>query len=293
MFHCKSSSTICLRFISTSPLLFCSAFRFCSLCSERAEEPREPTANADMKGKKRLATARISAVRKGPWTAQAEIGETALHAWQDFLWICIPAHLLFVLLAPGLFQRYLSPLIPVLIVLTAGILTDFIRPSWLRYALIATLCLSNYLQVASAYPFRRHHEATLTLGRTVRSLLTPYADRPAEVVAYLNRQTHPGDALFVFDPEFPLIFCTGLRIIDGRFSDGKLPNPLPEWILSESATGVISMLPIELPKALIPRYETIKLLVPDSRRGGSVPDPDSYEYFTAQTRVGFTLYRKK
>jgi len=214
-------------------------------------------------------------------------------AWKRFLVFCIPAHLLFLFFAPGPFQRYLTPLIPVLIILGVFVLTEHVRRAWLRYPILGLLCCTNYIQAATAFPVRGVHAASWTLPRMVRGLASPYADRSAVVAEYLRKAANPDDTVFVFDPEFPLIFHAALRIIDGRFSGGRLPDPLPVWIFAESATGVVPMQPLELPEYLAPLYEPVRIEVPDSRRGGGVPDPDSFEYFTAGTRTAFLLYHKK
>lgn len=49
--------------------------------------------------------------------------------------------------------------------------------------------------------------------------------------------------------------------------------------------------PLQLPEGIAAHYEPISIEVHDSRRGGSAPDPDSYEYFTTQKRTQFILYK--
>jgi hypothetical protein len=112
------------------------------------------------------------------------------------------------------------------------------------------------------------------------------------VLQFLSKEAQPGQTVYVFDPELPLIFYTGLKIIDGRAGNGQLPEVLPDWILSESASGVMSVPPSLLPDSLAAQYRVISLPVHDSRRMGVIPEPDVYEFETADM-TSLLIYKKR
>jgi hypothetical protein len=192
---------------------------------------------------------------------------------------------------PGAYLRYLLPLIPVLFLLAAVIISRIRKPPLLAGLLLIALCLSNCISVASGYPFRGAHHLRLPLFNMVREITTPYADRLKDVVAFLRQNAKPDESLLVFDPEFPLIFYTRMEIIDGRFTHHSLQGTFPDWILSESASGVVESPATEPPPALY--YEKIVLKVHDSARGGSIPEPDIHESFTAPSFSELVIYKSR
>jgi hypothetical protein len=56
---------------------------------------------------------------------------------------------------------------------------------------------------------------------------------------------------------------------------------------------VLANKPIQLAAETKAKYETIVIKVPDSRRGGSIPDPDIYQYITARDSAEFVLYKRR
>jgi hypothetical protein len=195
------------------------------------------------------------------------------------------------LIPPGN-MRYLLPLLPVVCLLTAVWLFRYIPWRAVGLALILVQCLTNAAAIGTAWPWKGRHTLNLPLLNYVRGITHPYTNRLADVLAYLSREARPGESVYVFDPEFPLIFYTRLKIIDGRLLGGRIPSPLPEWILPESASGAVDQPPIRFRGDVNLYYETIIIPVHNSSRIGSVPNPDAYEYVTAP--VGsFTIYRKK
>ena len=121
----------------------------------------------------------------------------------------------------------------------------------------------------------------------------PYQDRFADVVEYLNKEGRPGETVLVMDPEAPLIFYTQFRILDGRFFGRTLPDPLPDWILAESASGTIYQAPVELGPPLSTYYDKIILSVHDSDRGGNIPRPEIFQYQSVSARAPYVIYRKR
>ncbi len=210
-----------------------------------------------------------------------------------FLWILIPLHLLFISLAIGSFLRYLLSLIPVLILLLVTHLDRYLKPRFLIFPLVAILCLSNAISVLSAYPFKRDHPLRLPLVNLIRGVRTPYTDRLTDVLGFLSRNGRPDQSVLVFDPEFPLIFYTGMKIIDGRLLADKFPKELPDWIFSVSASGVFADPVVKPPPDVAGSYESILLNVHDSSRRGSIPEPDLYESFTSPRMTEMVIYRRK
>lgn len=208
------------------------------------------------------------------------------------LWVLMPAHLLVLCMTPGAFFRYLTPVIPVLILLSSIVLVYYVRPYVLRYLLFATLCLSNVISVFSAYPIFRTQKVEMPIVRFIHEISSDYQDRLKDVVSFLQQNAMPDESVFVFDPEFPLIFYTGMRVIDSRFGAKLNMKDLPDWILSESASGVISYPPVRLPKALHPFYKSIRITVHDTPRDASRPDPAVHVSFTSRRRTRMTIYKK-
>lgn len=206
-----------------------------------------------------------------------------------FCWLLLPCHLLVLCMLPLPFFRYLTPLFPVFMLLGGGILSRYVRPVWLRYALVVVLCSSNLIAAGSAWPLRGKHGLETPYVEFVREILTDYEDRTSDVVSYFRKQADPDDRVLVMDPEFPLIFYTGLRVIDARLV-GQIDAP-PDWILSESGSGIGTYDPLKPPPLIADHYEKTAIQVHDTRRGASRPDPHAHEPFTTSKQSDLTLYR--
>jgi hypothetical protein len=83
-----------------------------------------------------------------------------------------------------------------------------------------------------------------------------------------------------------------LKIVDARLAP-TVTEPLPDWILSESASGVVEQPRLELPPQLNTRYEPVVLSVHNSPRGGSIPQPEVFQYRSAPDRVQYIIYKKR
>ena len=108
----------------------------------------------------------------------------------------------------------------------------------------------------------------------------------------LDKEARPGQSLLSLDPEFPLIFYTPLKIIDARLLNGRIPDTLPDWILPQSASGLIVTGTIGL-GTWSTYYDEVVLQVENSSRYGSIPDPDVYRYRTKGQLAPFVIYRRK
>jgi len=209
-----------------------------------------------------------------------------------FLWTLIPSQLLILSMVPGSYFRYIVPLIPVLIFLASVILVNYVKLCIIRYLLIVMLCLSNIIAVFSAYPVRGPHRVNMPFVQFIREITSNYEDRLENVVSYLQQNANTDESLFVFDPEFPLIFYTGMRIIDARFSKGLTMGNLPDWIFTESASGLLSYPPMRLPKPLLKYYQPVTLTVHNTPRHGNRPAPDVHTSFTSTKLTKMVFYKK-
>jgi hypothetical protein len=193
---------------------------------------------------------------------------------------------------PGNFLRYMLMVLPVGCLLVSAWTFRYIRQPAAATALIAAVCLTNGPAIATAYPWRGEHTLHSPVAHWLLSVHRPYGSRLNDVVQFLRKEAQPGQTVYVVDPEFPLIFYTGLKIIDGRVGHGELPRVLPDWILSESASGVMPDPPSLLPDSLSARYLAISLPVHDSRGMGVIPEPDWYQY-ESPNLTSLLIYKKR
>lgn len=193
-------------------------------------------------------------------------------------------------IVPLVYSRYLLPLLPVAILLAAVWLFRYIRWTGVAVMVLILQCTTNIFAVASA-PFG-HHPWRSPLADFVRSSMQPYDDRFSDVLKFLKPQIQPGDVLVSWDPELPLVFYTPVKLADARLT-GPPSNRLPDWILPQSASGLLDQPPVPLQDLFKPYYETIILTVHNSPRSGNLPEPDYYQYQSAKAASSFVIYRLK
>jgi hypothetical protein len=194
-----------------------------------------------------------------------------------FLFPLFAAYFAVLLVTPGYFYRYLVPLIPVLILCFAHVVC-LIADTRCRYGAMAAVFL-----VFNAVP----------CVRLLADITSHYENSVGDVVAFLNKNAKPDDRVYVPDPAFPVIFHTGLRVIDARLTHRLDTQDLPEWIMSESPSAIGGASPIELPPALASLYTRVLLRVHDSPRGDSRPDPAFHAWFTSPGARKLIIYMKK
>lgn len=210
--------------------------------------------------------------------------------WECFLLFLLPLYLAVILLAPGFYLRYQMPLLPLLCLLAAAWVARYVKWRALAVALIAVQVFSNTFSIVSGFPFRQGRAWRFPVVDYVSGIRAPYRDQFADVLDFFKTHAHPGERVLSLDPEFPLIFYTGLGVIDGRL---VLPSRgmLPDWVLPVSASGDVIQAPADLPPDLKPHYTLITIPVHESSVFGSIPDPDVYAYRTATTLGPFPIYR--
>ncbi len=210
-----------------------------------------------------------------------------------FLWILIPMHILVLSTVLYLNFRYIITLIPVLALLAVIILMNYIKPRIIRYSIIVLLCLSNVLSVVSVYPFNNSYKFDMPYIRFIRSITTEYKDRLEDMVSFFKHNASPDESVFAYDNELSLIFYTDMRIVDGRFTGGAMPY-LTDWILTESATGIVEYPSRkESNSQLLQYYQPITISVHDSSGDGSRPNPSLHTYFTNPKMTEVVIYKKR
>jgi hypothetical protein len=80
-----------------------------------------------------------------------------------------------------------------------------------------------------------------------------------------------------------------MSVIDARLNT---PEELPNWILPQSASGLIEEEPLQIPDSIKGDYDPVFLTVHDSDRLANIPEPDVYQYRTAQKVTQFVIYRR-
>jgi hypothetical protein len=223
--------------------------------------------------------------RKGkPHAISQDLTENSI---KIFLWCIVAAYILFLSLNEGLYLRYLLPLIPVFIILMSVMITDYVRPRFLRYLLVTVLSLSNVISVLS-YPF--YAPAGMPVIKYLDEITSKYHNKLEDVVLFLNKNARPEETLYVADPEFPIIFYTDIHVIDARLH--RNVNKLPDWIFAQSASGTANVPELHLPSTIEKQYQLIELPVHDSPRGDCYPEPGFHASFTTEKMTKFKIYKK-
>ena len=194
------------------------------------------------------------------------------------------------LLLPRSELRYLLPLLPVGCLLVSAWLFRYLPWPTLAAALILLQAGTNLLAVATTFGLNREHTWRAPLVQFIGGLNQTFTDRFTDVRDFFSREARPGQAVWTPDPEFPLIFYNGLKIVDGRL---RVPDSLPDWILPQSASGLLDQKPLEVPESVKQYYELVIIPVHDSDRLDCVPEPDVYQYRSVTKRSNFVIYRKR
>ncbi len=195
-----------------------------------------------------------------------------------------------ILLLPLSELRYLLPLLPVGCFLASAWLFRYLPWPLLAAGVIALQATTNLIAVVTTFGLSQEHGWRAPLVQFIGGLNENYADRVTDVRDFFSREARAGQTVWVPDPEFPLIFYTGLKIIDGRL---RTPESLPDWILPESASGLSGQKSLAIPDSVKAYYDTIFIRVHDSDRLDNVPEPDCYQYRATQKLTDFLVYRKK
>lgn len=234
--------------------------------------------------------------------SQKAVPHTQARSIYKLLWIVLLIYFTWISFLPPLFFRYITPLIPVGTLLATIILYYFVREMIFRWILICIMIFTNVLSTVSALPLGRPKKISLPLVTYVREITTPYKDRFGDVLSYLKKNGNSNETVFVYDSEFPLIFYTDMKIIDGRFLkpninkvdfNGIPYGSMPDWILEKSASGISDRTSIRHSEKIKKYYEEIRLKVHGTNRHASRPDPTKHVAFSAEEKEIFKMYRKR
>lgn len=221
------------------------------------------------------------------------ISQNQINAIEVLLWILVPVHVLSLGSFKLTFFRYIVPMVPVLDILGAIILCRYFSCRLLRYPIIALLCLTNVIHLASAYPLGRMLSPTLPIITFFQEITTDYRDRLGDIVLFFKNNAGPDDSVYAFDNELALLFYTDLQIIDGRFNRQRVTlGNLPDWILTKSSTGIVNYPPVKLTDPVSQYYEPITISVHDTHGSASRPDPSLHVPFTVPQSTEIVIYKK-
>jgi hypothetical protein len=210
-----------------------------------------------------------------------------------FLWLQIPFVLLLLALTQWQFNRYLIILVPALIILSVVIIIRYLKNRIIRYILVSMLCLTNVFSVISL-PLESRHNFEFPILKYALELTSKYNDKLTDIIGFLKKEGSPEQSVYTPDPDFPLIFYTDMKIVDIRLNQNIDVNNLPDWILSESASGLFPMKnEIVPPKEIMNLYEMIILKVHKNSNFDNLPDPDTHTSFTSKEYREFKIYRKR
>jgi len=212
--------------------------------------------------------------------------------WERFILILLGLYFVVIVFTPGFFLRYLLPILPAICLVAAVWVFRYIKWPALAAAVIGLQAATNLFPLVTGFAIPGRPPLRFPVVEFVEGMATPYTNRFADVLDFFNREARPGDRVLSFDPEFPLIFYTKLKIVDGRLA-GDAPMQWPRWILPLPASGVMSQEPAQPPADLDARYDEITLEVHDSPLGDSYPQPGAYQYHTSEKRAPFVIYKLK
>ncbi|MBF0456599.1 MAG: glycosyltransferase family 39 protein [Nitrospirae bacterium] len=207
------------------------------------------------------------------------------------LWLIILLQVFVMSLGPGQNLRYITPLLPVFAIIEAGLIIRYVKPALLRTALTIVLVTTNF--VPTAYPFNGRHTPRLTLVDLISEITTSYTNRLEDIVKFLKKEASPEQSVFVFDPEFPLIFYTGMKVIDARLVNSFPADKLPDWVFPVSVSGISGKTAIAPSEAIYKYYDAVSIPVHNSNRRGGIPEPDVHERFTNREIVQMVAYKRK
>jgi hypothetical protein len=215
---------------------------------------------------------------------------SALATFETYLVGLMILYVPILLVMPLAFSRYLLPLLPIACLLVSVWLFRYIKWPVFVCVILMLQCLTNLLAVATD-PFQKEYPVRSPFADVLFSSLLPYEDRLTDLLKFFQDNARPGDTVLSWDPEFPLAFYTHLKIVDGRLRRDPF-QPLPNWMLPESATGDLYQ-KHELPYALRFHYEKITLSVHNSTQVDTIPEPEAYELQTAGSMTPFVIYKLK
>jgi hypothetical protein len=210
-----------------------------------------------------------------------------------FLFILVVGHLIILSVFPFVYFRYLVTFLPIMLLLEAHILRQFVPMRSLRYIVLLFLLATNIPGLVSLYPWRGGRTPGSPIIRYAKGITTDYDDKFEDVLAFLKANAHQTDSVALMDPGYPLVFYSRMKTIDARWRREDIWKA--DWILGESPSGVIDYGPnssLTVPEALAHQYQVYTLMVRDTPLGASRPDPDLFRCMSAGRFKPFVIYRR-
>ncbi len=224
-------------------------------------------------------------------TSKTENPPAAVLSFEKYLVLLMLLYVPVLGVMPMAFSRYLLPLLPLACLLAAAWVFRYLKWTFPAIAVLAVQCLTNVFAVATD-PFAKEYPLRSPFADVVFSAALPYQDRLTDLLRFFKAQARPGEVLASWDPEFPLAFYTGLKVVDARLAPDPF-HPLPDWILPESANGDPNRRHNELPDRVKAHYERIVLMVHGSPPMDNIPEPEAFQLQTAEATSAFIIYKLK
>jgi len=113
-------------------------------------------------------------------------------------------------------------------------------------------------------------------------------------VRFLRRNATKDQAIYIEDTAFQVIFYTGMKVIDSRFRENRPKVADADWVFSRAPFSLVPQHLVRLEETgLAQAYDRFEVLIPDTPRGASMPDPEVHQFRTAETSSPLVIYRKK
>jgi hypothetical protein len=227
----------------------------------------------------------------GDNSTDSKNNDESVKSFNLFLWMLVPASLFMLGITIHVFFRYLIPLTPVLLLLSS-IICKKVKNRILRWILVLVLCFSNVLSFV-CMPSGTIHEIEAPIVKYVADITSKYENGFKDIVAFFKANASPEDTVLSPDPELALIFYTNLKIIDLRLNHSLDLRELPDWILSESTSGLRDTGDIKPSDQFKNQYELISLKIHGNSKHDNRPDPHLHVWVTDNKFRQFKIYKKK
>jgi hypothetical protein len=205
------------------------------------------------------------------------------------------SHLVVLSMFQMVYFRYLMGILPILLILEAYIIVTYIPRRMPQYGLMAVLAGTNVFHVLSLYPLRDGQRVRSPILEFVGEITSHYEDKFADVLAFLRQHAKENESIATYDIEYALMFYTNMEVIDARYPENYGRVAKADWILSESASGVIRYDPnviLSVPDRMLPSYEIYEIEIRDTPLGASRPDPDFHYGFTVDKTKKMKIYHR-
>jgi len=191
--------------------------------------------------------------------------------------------------------RYIIGLVPLGCALAGvGLAWAWRTQPLLAIGLAAVLVTSNLLSAPATPLFRRGFLPRSYLWDYVAQLTHRYEDDLEVVVRFLRRNATKDQAIYIEDTAFQVIFYTGMKVIDSRFRENRPKVADADWVFSRAPFSLVPQHLVRLEETgLAQAYDRFEVLIPDTPRGASMPDPEVHQFRTAETSSPLVIYRKK